>query len=75
MQGGPYGGIPAPVAGFLQSRVPQRELAVDATVHGDRKLALQELVADPIILSIDDAEKMLDELLHAHSDALPQFRR
>jgi len=68
------GEIPLPVAGILQKRVLQQELAVDAGVYGDRNLALQALLADEFIVSIEDAEAMLDELLAAHADMLPQFR-
>lgn len=67
------GEIPLPVAGILHARVLQQELAVDAGVYGDRKLALQALIADESIISIEDAEAMLDELLAAHADMLPQF--
>jgi len=68
------GEIPLPVAGILQARVLQQELAVDAGVYGDRRLALQALLNDEFIISIEDAEKMLDELLYAHADSLPQFK-
>ena len=68
------GEIPLPVAGILQKRVLQQELAVDAGVYGDRNLALQALLADEFIVSIEDAEAMPDELLAAHADMLPQFR-
>ncbi len=67
------GEIPQPVVGILQARVIQQELAVDAGVYGDRNLALQALIADELIVSIEDAEAMLDELLAAHADMLPQF--
>jgi alpha-galactosidase/6-phospho-beta-glucosidase family protein len=67
------GEIPLPVAGILQARVLQQKLAVDAGVYGDRDLALQALTADEFIVSIEDAEAMLDELLAAHIGMLPQF--
>lgn len=67
------GEIPLPMAGVLQARVLQQELAVDAGVYGDRRLALQALLADEFIISIEDAEAMLDELLAAHAGMLPQF--
>jgi len=67
------GELPLPVAGMLQARVLQQELAVDAAVYGDRGLALQALLNDEQINSIEVAEKMLDELLAAHAGMLPQF--
>lgn len=68
------GEIPLAVAGILQARVLQQELAVDAGVYGDKRLALQALLADEFTISIESAEKMLDELLSAHSESLPQFK-
>lgn len=67
------GEIPLPVAGILQARALQQELAVDAGVYGDRNLALQALLADEYTTSVEDAESMLDELLAAHAGMLPQF--
>lgn len=67
------GEIPMSVAGILQARVLQQELAVDAGIFGDRRLALQALIADEYTVSIEDAEAMLDELLAAHAHMLPQF--
>lgn len=67
------GEIPMSVAGMLQARLLQVELAVDAGVYGDPKLALQALLADEFTLSIEDTESMLNELLKAHERMLPQF--
>ena len=69
------GELPLPVAGMFQARVLQQELAVDAAVYGDRRLALQALLNDEQISSIEVAEKILDELLAAHAGMLPQFGR
>ena len=44
-------------------------------MKGDRKLALQALLLDPMVYSMDlaTAGKMLDEMLLAQRDALPRF--
>ncbi len=68
------GEIPLSVVGILYARVLQTELAVDAGVYGDRRLALQALLADEFTTSVEDAESMLNELLQAHADSLPQFK-
>jgi alpha-galactosidase/6-phospho-beta-glucosidase family protein len=47
---------------------------VEAAVHGDRDAALQALLLDPVVNSISQAEAILDEMLEAHRDFLPQFR-
>jgi len=48
---------------------------VDAEVKGDRKMALNALLIDPMAILPDRAEKMLDELLYNSRDFLPQFKR
>ncbi|GAI51165.1 unnamed protein product, partial [marine sediment metagenome] len=45
-----------------------------AALTGNKKLALQALVNDPLVQNCQDAAKMLDELLQANADYLPQFR-
>jgi len=68
------GELPTGVAATLYSRILQQELTVDAALSGDRKLALQALLADPMISSIEVAEGLLADLLEANSKYLPQFQ-
>jgi len=49
------------------------ELAVEAAVTGDRRTALQALIIDPAVPSPAAAEKILEEMLVAQKDYLPQF--
>jgi len=65
------GPLPDNVVGSQIARAYQTELVVDAAVKGDRSLALQALCQDPLILSIEDAESLLDDLLQAQKDYLP----
>ncbi len=67
------GDLPTPIAGLCNSQVYVAELAVDAAVTGDRRIALQALLADPVINDIEIAEKILDEYLSVHAAWLPQF--
>jgi alpha-galactosidase len=46
---------------------------VDAAVHGDRELALQALLLDPMINDIDRARAILDDFLSTFAEYLPQF--
>lgn len=39
----------------------------------DRDILLQALVADPMVTSLKNAEKIRDELLEAHTAYLPQY--
>jgi alpha-galactosidase/6-phospho-beta-glucosidase family protein len=67
--------LPQAIADILRARVYQQELTVDAALTGDRALALQALLADPLIPRLETAEAMLDEALAAHAQYLPQFSR
>jgi alpha-galactosidase len=67
------GALPEGIAGILAARVRQQELTVDAALAGDRALALQALLADPLVPSVEVAEGMLDQALEAHAPYLPRF--
>ena len=47
--------------------------ALSSAVKGDKNLALQALLIDEMAILPDRAEKMLEELLAASKDLLPQF--
>ena len=49
------------------------ELVVDAAVLGDKTLALQALLLDPMINDIAAARAMLDDYLATFAPYLPQF--
>jgi alpha-galactosidase len=66
---------PPVLAGMLHKRFAWQELVADAGVKGDRNLALQALLTDEMAVRPELAEKMLDELLAASRDMLPQFFR
>ena len=67
------GEAPLYLKGFLEKRIAWQELVVDAAVNGDRNLALQALLLDEMAIMPEKAEAMLDELLAASKDLLPQF--
>ncbi|QKW38670.1 glycoside hydrolase family 4 [Actinomadura sp. NAK00032] len=67
------GPLPGPVRGLTQAIHAYERLAADAAVTGDRRTALQALMAHPFVRSKHTAEKILDEGLAAHRDHLPQF--
>lgn len=67
------GSLPPGVLGTLHPHVVNQELIVDAALTGDRQLALQALIGDPLVTDYRSAPKLLDELLSAHADLLPQF--
>ncbi|HUT05062.1 MAG TPA: 6-phospho-beta-glucosidase [bacterium] len=69
------GDVPLEIRGLLQAVKSYEELAVRAGVEGSRKLALQALVAHPLVPSFTVAKGLLDRILEANADYLPQFKR
>ena len=67
------GSLPEGIANILGARSRQQELTVDAALTGDRHLALQALLADPLVPTLEAATAMLDDALAAHARYLPQF--
>jgi alpha-galactosidase len=67
------GELPPSVLPFLARRVAAYELTVEAALSGDRRIALQALLADGWVKATDTAEKLLDDLLRAQARFLPQF--
>jgi alpha-galactosidase len=67
------GALPEGIANILGGRARQQELTVDAALTGDRRLALQALLADPLVPTVEAATAMLDDALAAHARFLPQF--
>lgn len=68
------GDIPLEIRGLLQAVKSYEELTVEAGAKGSRKLALQALTAHPLVPSFAIAKGLLDRILEANKDYLPQFR-
>src|SRR3954468_1497829 len=67
------GALPGGVLGTLHPHVVNQELLVAAALTGDRQLALQALLGAPLVRDYRAAPKLMDELLEAHAELLPQF--
>ena len=67
------GRLPEPIAELCRREAGLVELAVDAAVSGDRALALQALLLDPMINDIGTARAILDDYLATFAEFLPQF--
>jgi len=67
------GRLPKPVLALLERIVQINELTVEAAITGNKKKALEAMLLDPLTRDFNDAGKMLDELLRANRDYLPQF--
>lgn len=69
----PVGPLPTPVRGLVQAVKAYEELTVQAGAEGDRRVALQALLAHPLVPSLPVAKQLLAALLEAHRQYLPQF--
>jgi alpha-galactosidase len=67
------GELPQGVAELCRRELTTAQLCVDAVIHGDRQLAMQSLLLDPVIRDIDVAELILENYLETYKDLLPQF--
>jgi len=67
------GEAPLALKGILEKRFVWHELVADAGVQGSRALALEAMLLDEMAILPEHAEAMLDELLAASQDLLPQF--
>lgn len=59
--------------GDLQSMKGMEEMAIKAAIHGDYGAALQAFTVNPLIPGGAVAKRLLDEMLYAHKEYLPQF--
>jgi alpha-galactosidase len=67
------GALPLGVLSTLETHVANQELIVQAALTGDRGLALQAMANDPLVPDLRTARALLDDLLEAHAQLLPQF--
>lgn len=73
-RGLPAGDLPPAIHAVVSRHISNQELIVDAALTGDRTVARQALVNDPLVtLPPETAVAMLDELLAATRDYLPLF--
>lgn len=69
------GYLPEAVNGLVSEIKSFELLAAKAAVYGDYNTALLALSINPLIPSDDTAKALLDEMLEAHKEYLPQFNR
>jgi alpha-galactosidase len=68
------GEMPAAITELLRREAALVEMVVETAVTGDRHLALQTLLLDPMINDIGRARAILDDYLLAFEAYLPQFQ-
>lgn len=67
------GELPAAVRGLVGFMKSFEEVAIEAAVTGDYKTALLAMTMNPFVPSDQTAKVILNEMLEAHKEYLPQF--
>jgi 6-phospho-beta-glucosidase len=67
--------LPPEVSGLVRQVAAHAALTAEASLTGDRALALKALAIHPLVRSLGQAEAMLDAYLSAHAELLPRFAR
>jgi 6-phospho-beta-glucosidase len=63
--------LPAHVRGLVEMLAEYQAVAAEAAWSGGRRDAVRALAANPLVMRLDLAEQLYDELLAAHRDLLP----
>jgi 6-phospho-beta-glucosidase len=67
------GELPEPFVGLAHHVINWQELTVDAALSGDERLLYQALLTSPYVHDMQAAKAIMEELLVAHADHMPQF--
>ncbi|WML41477.1 6-phospho-beta-glucosidase [Neobacillus sp. OS1-2] len=67
------GDLPMPVRGLVQQIKSFERVAIEAAVTGDYGTALLAMTINPLVSNDRVGKLILDEMLEAHKDYLPQF--
>ncbi|KOA80288.1 diacetylchitobiose-6-phosphate hydrolase [Bacillus stratosphericus] len=67
------GDLPVAVRGLVQQIKSFERVAAEAAVKGDYETALVAMTINPLVPSDEIAKQILDEMLEAHREYLPQF--
>lgn len=70
----PIGEVPAPQLGMMKSVKLYERLTVQAIHEKSRELAIQALMAHPLVLSYSRARPLVDEFLAAHKEYVGVWR-
>lgn len=66
--------LPEGIAELCRRELALSSITIDACVKGDRQLALQALLLDPMVNDIDTAKAILEDFLTTFREYLPQFQ-
>ena len=69
------GKMPPGAAALMSLQIGAQQMSVEAAVKGDKQMALQALLVDPVINGTEAAVKILDELWEINRPYIRAFRR
>jgi len=69
------GPLPQGIKSHMVRIIETQELGVEASMRGDRNMALQAFLSDPLARDVETCGKMLDEMLRKSRKWVPQFFR
>ncbi len=69
------GDLPAAIVPVMAHKLASIDLIIEAAMEGSRNKALQAYLNDPHCTDMDTSARMIDELIDAELDYLPNFRR
>ena len=68
----PFGKMPRGILGLQMQVLDTHELTAEAAVTCDKKILLRAMMTDPLVNNIGDAKMIIEELLEAEKDILPE---
>jgi alpha-galactosidase len=75
IQGLAFPALPEGIAELCRRELVRSSITVEAAARGDKDLALQALLLDPMVTDIDTARAILNDFLTDFAEYLPQFAR
>jgi 6-phospho-beta-glucosidase len=69
----PPGPMPEAIRGLVQAVKAYEQQTVEAARTGDRLTAYRALISHPLVRSVSDAERLLDDILRENAPLLPAF--
>jgi alpha-galactosidase len=73
VHGEKVGPLPEPIAAMCRTQITIQDLLVEAYRDRSKHALLQALVLDPVVDSVERAERMMNLLLEVEADYLPQL--
>jgi alpha-galactosidase len=68
------GALPEGIVALCNKQVSIHKLLVEAYKERSKKILLQAMMLEPVVDSIDRAEKMIDEMLRIEANFIPEFK-